>query len=142
MLFTFLKNILITPTSNICLQFLRTIIYGFVVFLIDASLLYFFTEMGIFYLCSAAISFLIALLINFYLNRTFIFSKTQKSFRQELVSYAGIALVGLALTELCLFAFTELFKIHYIISKLLAAIIVLVWNFSARKYWLYSKPKQ
>ncbi|MDR1021055.1 MAG: GtrA family protein [Synergistaceae bacterium] len=142
MFFLSLKKILIVPTTNVFLQLLRTIIYGFIVFLIDSSLLFLFTESGIYYLCSAAISFIIALLINFYFNRTFVFPKTNRSFCEELASYAGIALVGLALTELCLFMFTEFMGVYYIYSKFIAAVIVLLWNFSARKYWLYSTLKR
>jgi putative flippase GtrA len=141
-MFLFLKNILITPTTNTILQLFRTLVCGFIVFLIDTSLLFLITEIGVYYLCAAAISFVVALLLNFSLNRTFIFPKTNKSFREELASYTGIALVGLVLTEFCLYTFTELLNVYYIYSKFIAAVIVLLWNFSARKYWLYAKPKR
>jgi putative flippase GtrA len=110
---------------------------GVLSFLLDAGLLYVITEAGVYYLHSAAISFVIVFFFNFLLARKFIFPKCGRSLLGETVSYMGIAVVGLALTEICMYIFTEFFGVYYIFSKFLASVIVLLWSFSARKFWLY-----
>jgi putative flippase GtrA len=59
------------------------------------------------------------------------------SSRAETACYLGISVIGLVLTELFMFMFTDLFGVYYIFSKVITTFIVLAWNFSARKFWLY-----
>jgi len=44
--------------------------------------------------------------------------------------------VGLLFTEALLYIFTEWVHIHYMISKIIATIIVFFWNFFARKLFI------
>jgi putative flippase GtrA len=108
-------------------------------FLIEASLLYVITESGVHYLVSSAISFVLAFLIHFSISRKFIFKKSWMPFYMEMASYLGITLAGLALTVLCMYLFTEVAGIYYIISKALTTIVTLMWNYSIRKLWLYKQ---
>ena len=57
----------------------------------------------------------------------------------EFAVYAIIGVMGLGLTELLMYLFTDKLAVHYIISKIIVAAIVLVWNFFARKLILYKK---
>jgi putative flippase GtrA len=125
------------PTSNAFLQLFRTAFVGVVTFAADAVLLYAITELGVYYLVSAAISFVVSFFLNFYLVREFVFTNRNISLKAELLAYAGIALVCLLLTEACMYFLTEYMGVYYILSKFLAAVVVLLWSFSARKFWLY-----
>jgi putative flippase GtrA len=110
---------------------------GVVTFAVDAVLLYAITELGVYYLVSAAMSFVVSFFLNFYLVREFVFTNRNISLKAELLAYAGIALVCLLLTEACMYFLTEHMGVYYILSKFLAAVVVLLWSFSARKFWLY-----
>jgi len=103
----------------------------------DTALLYAITELGVYYLISNAVSFVVSFFLNFYLVREFVFSKRNMPLSAELMGYAGIAVVCLLLTEFCMYFLTEYLDIYYIISKFLAAVAVLMWSFTARKFWLY-----
>ena len=50
-----------------------------------------------------------------------------------------ISTIGLGFTEILLYLFTDIFGIYYLISKIIAAIIVLFWNFIARRVMFYGK---
>jgi putative flippase GtrA len=51
--------------------------------------------------------------------------------------FAVIGLVGLGLNELLIYFFTEYADLYYLISKMFAAALILLWNFSARKLTLF-----
>ncbi|MDR3280116.1 MAG: GtrA family protein [Synergistaceae bacterium] len=131
------KKLLITPTANGTLQFFRTAAAGVLSFFLEAGLLYVIVESGVHYLLATPLAFIVAFMFNFHLVRKFVFPKSKKSIASELAGYAWIALVGLGLTELCMYFFTDRLKIYYLVSKFLATAVVMIWSFTARKYWLY-----
>ena len=118
-------------------QFAKCVVQGLATFVLDAGLLYVITEAGLHYLLSSAIAYIIVLCVHFYSTKKFIFKTCSRPLHQEMALYFGIALVSLALTELLMYLFTDGFGIYYIFSKFLSTGVVLVWSFSARKFWLY-----
>ena len=48
-----------------------------------------------------------------------------------------ISTIGLVFTEILLYLFTDILGLYYLISKIIAAIIVLFWNFIARRVMFY-----
>ncbi len=141
-----LKGIFITPTSNGFLQFFRYAFVGGIAAVIDFALLYVFTEWFHFHhMISAIIAFIGGLCTNFLLSKLLVFNKNAVESRVkpvwEFLSYALIGVIGLGITELILFVFTEKIGIHYMISKLIATIVVLIWNYLARKVFIYKKAK-
>ena len=47
-----------------------------------------------------------------------------------------LSVIGLAINNLCMWAGVELLGIHYLITKIGATAIVMVWNFVTRKIFL------
>jgi len=50
-----------------------------------------------------------------------------------------ISTIGLVFTEIILYLLTDMCGIYYMISKIIASILVLFWNFSARRVMYYGK---
>jgi putative flippase GtrA len=48
-----------------------------------------------------------------------------------------ISTIGLVFTEVLLYLFTDVLGLYYLVSKIIAAIIVLFWNFIARRIMFY-----
>lgn len=48
-----------------------------------------------------------------------------------------ISTIGLVFTEVLLYLFTDVLGLYYLISKIISAIIVLFWNFIARRIMFY-----
>ncbi len=132
-----LLKVLLEETSNPIIQFFRTATVGVISLVVDVGVLFVLTENGIHYLVSAAFSFFVSLVLNYFLTRKFIFIKCNIARSYELFGYLIIALTGLGLTELLMFCFTEKFSLHYLVSKFFAAAVVLIWTFTARKRILY-----
>lgn len=135
------KKLFIEKTDNIFLQFFRFIFVGGTAFLIDFSiyfsLVHFF---NVNYLISAAIAFFISVLANYYLSTSWVFNQSQIENRAiEFNLFLAISFVGLIFTEILLYIFTDIFSINYLLSKIIASILVLFWNFSARRVMFYGK---
>lgn len=131
--------ILKNRTDKTAIQFLRYIFVGGVAFLVDFGSLYVFTDLlGIFYLISAAVAFILGLITNYFLSISWVFNRrTLGNKTIEFSVFTIIGIIGLGLNELFIWFFTAELNFYYLISKILAAIIILFWNFFARKITLF-----
>jgi len=134
-----LNTLFVKGTDKTHIQFFRYIIVGGLAFIVDFSSLFIFTEyLGIYYLISAALAFILGLIINYYLSVSWVFDKRTLNNRTlEFSVFTAIGIVGLGLNEIFMWFFTEELKLYYLISKIISAIIILFWNFIARKFTLF-----
>lgn len=137
------NKLFVEPTENVILQLFR---YGFVggaAFVVDYATLFVLTNnVGVQYLWSAAIAFVLGLVANYLLSISWVFrNRGDLSRWQEFLFFAVIGVVGLGFNELIMYACTDLMHIHYMVSKLISTAIVFFWNFFARKYLLFTKKK-
>lgn len=135
-----LEMLLTERTDKTGVQFFRYIFVGGVAFLVDFASLYILTDyFGIFYLTSAAIAFILGLITNYMLSINWVFNRrTLSNKTMEFTVFALIGIIGLGLNELFIWVFTAELNFYYLMSKILAAIIILFWNFFARKITLFS----
>ncbi len=135
-----LKGILITPTKNGFLQFVRYVFVGGIATVVDWGALFLLTDLAhIYHLVSAIIAFVAGLITNFLLSKLLVFNANEVKVNPtvEFISYGIIGLVGLGITELIMFLLTNCLSVHYMVSKMAATVIVLAWNYLARKLVLY-----
>ena len=135
-----LRGLLIRPTEDVTIQVFRALIIGGIAFIADAGPMWLLTLAGLHYLISGLIGFVLAVTVNYLLSVRFVFfQKASIGAGGEFSVYIAIALVGLVLTLLLLLFFTEIAGLFFMVSKVLATIIVFAWNFTARKLILYRK---
>lgn len=121
-------------------QLLQYIIVGGTAFTVDLVSLYVLAEfLKIHYLISAAISFVIATGVNYILCVRWIFEGGKHSALNEILLIFIVSGIGLLLNELIIYFLVEFILIWYITAKLIAAGTVIFWNYSARKYYVFSK---
>ena len=134
-----INKIFLQPTNNSLIQLFRYCFVGGFAFIVDAGGLFVLTEYaGIYYLLSATISFILGLVVNYLLSTAWIFKKSKLSNRwTEFLIYSVIAVVGLGLNTLFLWLFTDCLHIYYMLSKIITAALVMLWNFFARKIILF-----
>ncbi|MCI8404706.1 MAG: GtrA family protein [Clostridia bacterium] len=127
-------------TENVFIQFFRYIFVGGFAFLADAAVLW-FCEMFMNYMIAAAIAFVVGLTVNYILSVRLVFSGNERIAGKaaEFIIYGIIGAAGLVITEAVMYFFTDICGLYFLLSKIAAAAIVLVWNFAARKKILYSK---
>ena len=131
-------------TQGTFVQLFRYAFVGGAAFIVDFGTLYLLTNyLGIHYLVSATISFILGLATNYILSIVWVFnnSKLQSRF-WEFVIFAIIGVIGLGLNALIMYIATDLCSIHYLLSKIISTIIVFFWNFFARKIILFKAQKK
>ena len=126
-------------TDKTHIQMFRYLFVGGAAFIVDFLSLFILTDFfGIYYLISAAIAFIIGLIANYFLSISWVFNKRKLKNRHiEFGMFAIIGIIGLGFNEIFIWFFTQDLQIYYLISKIFAAIIILFWNFFARKYILF-----
>ncbi|HJB73427.1 GtrA family protein [Barnesiella viscericola] len=126
-------------TDKLLVQFVRYFFVGGFAFVVDFGLLYILTEYaGLHYLLSATLSFIAGLLVNYIISCLWVFNGSKfKNRLVEFLFFAAIGVVGLALNDTLIWLFTDCIGTHYMFSKIVAAAMVYLWNFFARKYLVF-----
>ncbi len=124
--------------------FQQIIKFGFVggtAFLIDAGVLFILTEFfHIHYLISGAISFTASVIYNYILSVRWVFdARTDVNKAQELTVFIGLSVIGLGLNQVLMWIFVDKLNIYYMLSKIIATAIVMVYNFITRKLFIERK---
>ena len=137
---TLMKKLFKDDTEKTFIQLFRYTFVGGAAFLVDIGSLYILTSfVGIYYLISAAIAFILGLIANYIMSISWVFNnRTLNSAKLEFGVFALIGVVGLGFNEVLIWFFTEDIHIFYLISKVMAAILILFWNFFARKFTLFN----
>lgn len=114
---------------------------GFLCFFIDYGIMVLLTErFGVDYLLSSGISFTVSVVVNYILSVTFVF-ETDKNKNKvgEFIVFVVLSVIGLGINELCMWFTVETLRIHYMISKIGATAVVMVYNFVSRKIFIEKK---
>lgn len=127
--------------SSTFVQLLRYGVVGAISFAVDFGGLWILKEIiGIFYLWSAAISFILGLITNYLLSTIWVFKEKRfDNYWIEFSIFAIIGIIGLAFNEVIIYVSTDILGFYYLIGKIVSTIMVFFWNFFARKIILFKK---
>ena len=114
-------------------------IVGIICFIIDYGLMIILTEVvGLTYLVSCALSFIVSTIVNYILSMRFVFeSKENVNKTVEFILFVIMSTIGLGLTELLMFLAVDKLNIYYMISKIVVTGIVMIYNFVTRRKKAY-----
>lgn len=124
--------------SKLINQIIRFGLVGGIAFIIDYGVLILCKEIfGIDVLISAAIAFSISVVFNYILSILWVFDIDKKKNKtKSFILFIVFSIIGLGLTELIMWFGTSILNISYLIIKIVATGIVLVFNFITRKMFL------
>lgn len=111
---------------------------GILCFIIDFGILYVLTNVfAMYYLISAAVSFIISVTVNYILSVRYVFniSEDNSVFRNWLF-FVIFNVIGLILTEIIMKIGVDIYSLNYMVTKVGATIIVMIYNFITRKLFL------
>ena len=110
-------------------------VVGILATLLDYGLLFVLTEWaGLYYLLSSMLSFGISTVFNYAASVRWVFSvKKEYSKTRNFVLFVIFSLLGLSLNALAMWVGVECLHWHYMIVKIGATAIVMVFNFITRK---------
>ncbi|MBR5586566.1 MAG: GtrA family protein [Clostridia bacterium] len=92
-------------------------------------------------LYASAISFCVSVTVNYILSMAFVFKSKNQSKVKEFIIFVLLSVGGLCLNQLILWIGVRFTTIYYLIVKILAMVIVPIYNFVTRKIFLESKEK-
>jgi len=118
-------------------QILKFGVVGGLAFVIDYVLLYVLTEfMNIHYLISSIISFTVSVIFNYILSIKWVFDVSKKQGTKDFIIFVVLSTIGLGINSIIMYLMVDEMNIHYMLSKLVATFIVMVYNFITRKIFI------
>lgn len=116
--------------NNTLKRFVKYSGVGVSTFLFDLLLLFVLTDfLSVNYLVATTLAFLIAVSINYYVSRKYVFKATSREVRKGYVIFIIIALIGALLVTAGMFVLVDLLQINYLFARILIAGVVGFWNY-------------
>ncbi|MBR6533838.1 MAG: GtrA family protein [Clostridia bacterium] len=124
--------------SKLFQQIIRFSIVGFICTVIDFALLYILKEfLDINVYLSTAIAFTVSVIVNYILSVLFVFDVDKsKNQSKGFILFVVFSVIGLILTEGIMHVGTQWLEFNYLIIKIFATLMVMVFNFVTRKLFL------
>lgn len=125
-------------TKKLLIQIFKFAIVGGTAFILDFAFLYIFKEICKFsILVSNTLSFCISVIYNYIASVKWVFDiNKEKSRKKNFIIFIIFSILGLIINDLSIFVMTDKIKIHYLLAKIVATIIVMIFNFITRKKFL------
>lgn len=120
-------------------KFIKFCLVGTLGLFIDFSTTYFLKEKWFFnkYLANS-IGFCLAVLNNYVLNKYWTFQDTSPEIFNQGTKFLVISIIGLILNNQIIYLLINRRKWNFYLSKVLAILIVVFWNFLANAFYTFS----
>ena len=122
-------------------RFLKFGAVGAVGGIFNLAVLYFLTELGVYYLISGLIGIEAGLLLNFFLNRSWTFKDRQtQGFGYLLTALYrdhAVRFVGIVVNLMILWLLTSLFGLYYLTSQIIGIVVAMFWNYGGNQWWTW-----
>jgi putative flippase GtrA len=111
--------------------------------IIDVTVLFVLVhDLSWWYVAAAATSFLVGLSVAYVLCVALVFEHRRlQDSRVEFASFAGIGAVGVAINAAAMTLGVKVLGFHYLFAKCGAAGLTFVWNFLARRQFLFAQRR-
>jgi len=109
--------------------------------IVDITLLFILVHyLSWWYVAAATLSFLIGLLVAYALSITLAFKyRRLEDPRIEFASFAGLGIIGVAINAAIISFGVKVLGVHYLLAKCGAAGFTFIWNFMARREFLFKR---
>lgn len=122
-------------------QLIKFALVGVSSFLLDLLIYIFLTRtIGWFrdyYIVANALAFLCTVLWSFTINRLWTFKMRNGFSTRQYSKFLIVSTVGLAMSSGLLYLIVEKLQLYDVAAKFLIAIVVMLWNFNANKFWTF-----
>ena len=137
----FLKLVHIEVSSkreHLLVQIFNFGIVGVIATFIDFLFLYIFRDIcHLPLVLSNTLSFCISVVFNYFASLAFVFDVDKnKSKKKSFLLFIIFSLMGLILNDIIVWFVSEKLSIYYLISKVIATVFVMIFNFVTRKKFL------
>lgn len=124
--------------ENLFIQIFKFCIVGVIATIIDFAFLYIFKEfLHLNVVLSNTLSFCISVIYNYWASVKWVFDVNEnKDPKKNFVIFIIFSVIGLLLNDLIMWITTDKFEIYYMLAKIIATFIVMIFNFITRKLFL------
>ena len=127
-------------TSSLHKQAMLFVIVGGVCFFVDMLILLFLVEiLKVNVIISNCISVIIATYVAYVLNVKYIFQNGKYEIKKEITLFYIFSAISFLLNESFLYVLVEFLLMWYVLAKVIVTIVVALFNFSTRKWFIFSK---
>ena len=135
------------PRKSLVGQFLRYLVTGGLAFFVDFGLfalcLYL---LDWHYLLANLVGLVAGLVLNYALSILWVFTACKRTLEKKKVAeftlFTLVGIAGVGINQLLMYLMVDGLDLNVMLSKMVAAILVLMWNFGARKLILFKKKKE
>ncbi len=111
-------------------RFFKYSLVGISTFLIDLFLLWFFTSyLGIQYLVSTSIAFLVGVTINYFVGRKIVFKETARAVGQGYMYFLAIVSFGIISTLAVMYGIVNYTHLNIITARIITSGFIGIFNF-------------
>ena len=127
-----------TKTRKLLIQIFKFGIVGGIATVIDFVFLYIFREFCHFpVLVSNTLSFCISVIYNYTASVKWVFDvNKEKDAKKQFIIFIVFSVIGLLLNNAIMWVTVDFLSIYYMLAKIIATVIVMVFNFVTRKIFL------
>lgn len=128
------------PPQRVAHQFFRYATVGALAFGIDTLALYLLVEFaGVHYLLAASLGYLLGILCHYLVSIRWVFNvRRLPDWRHEFAIFALVGAAGLGLNALVIGLLVEQAGLGYLLAKMVAGVMIVLFNFGARKLLLFT----
>jgi len=120
-------------------KFIKFGVVGISGIIVDFGITYLFKEkLKVQKYVSNSIGFIIATTSNYLLNEAWTFNTHEGAELYQFGKFFGIAIIGLILSNLLVYFFSEKLKFNFYLSKFFAIAVVSLWNFFANYLYTFA----
>ena len=120
-------------------QIIKFVIVGGIATLIDFVCLYIFKEfLNLNIILSNTLSFTISVIYNYIASIKWVFDVNKNS-KFQFIIFVILSVIGLLINNGILYLFTSYTEVYYLLSKVFATLVVMIYNFITRKIFLEKK---
>ncbi|MBQ8681480.1 MAG: GtrA family protein [Bacilli bacterium] len=125
-------------TIDLLAQIFRFGIVGVISTLIDFIFLYVFRDLcRLPLILSNTLAFCISVIYNYMASKTFVFNvDNSKDSRKVFIKFIIFSVIGLGISNILMEVFTNVINWYYLVAKVVATLIVMIFNFVTRKKFL------
>jgi putative flippase GtrA len=121
-------------SSELVAKFIRYAFVGFTGVIVDFSVTYIFKEyLKVSKYVANSLGFCTAVITNYLLNRYWTFGVGKEDVFIQFGTFLAVSMIGL----LIIYMLNEKLKINFYVSKVMAIIVVILWNFFVNYYYTF-----
>jgi len=125
----------IMATKLSLIRFLKYVLVGVSTFIFDLVLLYIFIDIFLWnYVIATGAAFAVAVSVNYFFSRRYVFKGTLRSFYTGYVAFMVIASMGIGLAMLGMALMVGVFNFRILDSRVVIAGVVGIWNYLMNLY--------